>query len=263
MICSLVVFSCTRGAPPAWCQQSNEPALDLVIPQPDVRLPETTDSSRELTPYPPQPAVNIGGPFGVVIGRGYGLRIGGPNGVRIGGGRAVRIGPPVTDDSLTRLNSVGAIIGAANRVTLQYPESAPRALQFRINGSDVVISPGETIQLDGRESVVVRVPKLKGRRGIPRFLPAGHYVFRQTARGWRLARGNPASVDEPPAEHVSNPDGSLELEPLVIEFNSDPVPAMGPSPAAELRAEEISSPGTSLELQPPVIEIPQPVRSTP
>ena len=255
VISFLCAVLCTLGGTAARCQQA-EPAAEMIVPYPAPTQPEVPGSSVEVIPYPPQPAVSIGGPFGIVIGRGYGVRIGGPSGVQVGGGRGVQIGPPANGVHRRHLGSLQAPVVLVDQITLQYPESAPNAMQFRINGSDVVIAPGETIRIDAPERVVVRVPKLKGGLGFPRSLSAGHYVFGETARGWRLFRQSPALMHASPAEPTLHPDSPPELNPPVIEFRTEPAPTIVAPPEAEPPAEEIPRPSAAVDLQPPVIVLP-------
>ena len=183
-----------------------------------------------------QPAIGIGGPFGVIIGGGRGVRIGGPNGVQFGGGvgarfggrngvqfgggEGVRIGPreyamePTNglNDSVPNLAQFRD--GNETHTRIHHPLTATHAVRLRINGQDTVISPGETLLLIGQEHPVsVQLIRPNGRYGLRRALSPGDYVFSQTRRGWTLVLGEVPS-ESSPAPNVPFP---AELSPPSIE----------------------------------------------
>jgi len=189
-----------------------------------------------------QPAVTIGGPFGVVIGGGHGVRFGGPNGaqfgggagarfggrdgVQFGGGEGVRIGP--SGESANQDPAAGEAApdampttdGNPPPIAIHHPSSARGALHLRVNGQDLEIPPGETIALSGDQRMSVQVVNPNGRTGLRRSLSPGHYTSRETRRGWTLARA------EPPSEPLASEP--LRRLPETLEFNS---PAIEPAPA--------------------------------
>jgi hypothetical protein len=199
-----------------------------------------------------QPAVTIGGPFGVVVGGGNGVRFGGPNGaqfgggagarfggrygVQFGGGEGVRIGP-----SAESTNPDGTPIEAAPdnptpmsgnqlQIVVHHPQSSRQALHVRVNGQDLEISPGETITLSGDRRVSVQIVNANGRNGPRRSLSPGNYVSRETRRGWTLTRHD-APIEPPLEEEMSHLPTALELNPPGFEQ----VPA--PDADRETRAE--------------------------
>lgn len=198
---------------------------------------ETPDPAGTREPSVRRPAVSIGGPFGVVIGGGYGVRFGGPNGaqfgggagarfggrngVQFGGGESVRIGPsaesanPDDGPTDTALDLTTSMSPNQPQIVIHHPQSSGQSLHVRINDRHTEIAPGEMISLSGQQRISVQIVNANGRTGPRRSLPPGNYISRETRRGWTLARRD-APIESAPAEQTPHPN-TLELNPPGFE----------------------------------------------
>ncbi len=182
--------------------------------------------------------LRIGGPDGVQFGGGHGAQFGGPGGVQFGGGQLMRVGPgqfqttqpqgalgagnryqptPAGSQLVPSNANLGvhhqlsdqrqiphprptasATQGALNMVTIHLPESATESVHMEINGQATEIFPGETLELDGAQGVVVRM-HTKNRLAISRSLAPGNYSLQSTRRGWALFQTRSHSPARPAA----------------------------------------------------------------
>jgi len=159
-----------------------------------------------------RPAISIGGPYGVVIGGGYGVRFGGPNGAQFGGGegarfggrygaqfgggQGVRIGPAA--HSATPAGEPTSFHGVP--IVIHHPKSSGQALRIRIDDRETQILPGETVAF--REGgISAQTMNANGRYGPRRWLSPGDYITRETRRGWTLDRRD-APIESTAAEET-------------------------------------------------------------
>ncbi len=203
-----------------WGQQATFPQSD------GSGYPGTVESDGRLPVPASRGGMSIGGPFGVVFGRGRGLSIGGPNGVQIGGGNGARFGGPegVQLGNGTGLqfgagtagtpdrNSIGVTVGEATAkpITIEYPVTASQQLRLQLDGTELVVFPGETIEVNDRQSVRLRAPTPEDQIGVHRILTPGHHELRLTERGWAPFR-TAESTPLPP-----HPGAPPSLDPLSL-----------------------------------------------
>lgn len=198
-----------------------EPAAPIAVPADNVAAPAAP--------------VQIGGPYGVNLGGGNGLRIGGPYGVQIGGGRGARFGGPygarfgggqgaqfggpygVHIDIGRRGGIAPPEVGEqpsarqldlapaddtqfSKSIALHLPREASGPVKFVLNDATFTIEPGQTIRFESALRPVIAFHSAEGLAPTKYSLPAGDYVFRQTATGWELYATpvKPSHVEELP-----------------------------------------------------------------